>query len=113
MTSASPATAHSSGAADTEAPRTCTLLAIGFAASAFGRGFRLYSIATLVIILVSGGLTGLEAPNMAANLPTPWIGIAERIDLGGYLLWVAVLASALLREPASGQRRERAGRTGG
>jgi hypothetical protein len=50
---------------------------------------------------------------MAANLPTPWIGIAERIDLGGYLLWVAVLAIALLREPASGQRRERAGRTGG
>ena len=29
---------------------------------------------------------------IAANLPTPWIGVWERINLGVFLLWVVVLA---------------------
>ena len=37
-------------------------LAIGFGAAAFGKRFRLYSIATIVVLLVFGGLTFLEAP---------------------------------------------------
>jgi hypothetical protein len=73
------------------------LLAIGFAAAAFGRRFRLYSIATLAIVLVSGVLTGLDAPGISSNLPTPLIGVWERISVGGFLLWVAVVAVALLR----------------
>jgi hypothetical protein len=72
-------------------------LAIGFGAASFGKRFRLYSIATLMILLVFGALTGLEAPGVAANLPTPWIGVWERINIGGYLLWVVVLGTALLR----------------
>jgi flavodoxin len=32
-------------------------------------------------------------------LPTPWIGVWERINVGVFLLWVIVLASALLRMP--------------
>jgi hypothetical protein len=75
------------------------LLAIAFGATAFGKRFRLYSIATLVVVVVSGALTFLYAPRLAANLPTPGMGLIERIDLGGYLLWVAVLATALLRAP--------------
>jgi hypothetical protein len=31
-----------------------------------------------------------------ANVPTPWAGISERISIGGYLLWQAVLASLLI-----------------
>jgi hypothetical protein len=73
------------------------LLAIGVGATAFGKRFRIYSIATLVALLIFGSLAFLYAPALAANLPTPWIGVYERINLGGYLLWVAVLASALLR----------------
>jgi hypothetical protein len=74
-----------------------TLLAMGFGAAALGGRFRLYSIATMVILVVAGMLTSRDAPGVAANLPTPWIGVWERINLGVWLLWVAVLALALLR----------------
>jgi hypothetical protein len=36
-----------------------------------------------------------------ANLPTPWIGVWERIHLVAWLLWIAVLAIALLRATSS------------
>lgn len=79
------------------------LLAVAFGASLYGRGWRLYSLATLVILLVSGAWTGFEAPRLAAQQPTPWLGIVERINVGAYLLWVLVLAITLLRSkvPAS------------
>ena len=73
------------------------LLAIGFSAAAFGKRFRLYSLSSLVILVAFGGLTFVDAPRIAANLPTPWIGIWERINLGVFLLWVVVLTIALLR----------------
>ena len=73
------------------------LLAIGFGAAAFGKWFRFYSVATLVILVVFGALTFLDAPRVAANLPTPWIGVWERINIGVFLLWVVVLATVLLR----------------
>ena len=73
------------------------LLAIGFGAAAFGARFRLYSIATIVLLLVFGALTGVDAPAVGANEPTPWIGVWERINIGVYMLWVVVLATALLR----------------
>jgi hypothetical protein len=73
------------------------LLAMAFAAATLGRRFRLYSIASLVVLVVFGALTFLDAPGIAANLPTPWIGVWERINLGVFLLWVVVLATTLLR----------------
>jgi hypothetical protein len=75
------------------------LVAIGVGANIFNRRFRLYSIATFLILLVFGVLTGLDSPNISVNLPTPWIGLWERINIAGFLLWVAVLAITLLREP--------------
>lgn len=50
-------------------------LAIGFGARAFGKRFRLYSLVTVVVLLVFGGLTFWEAPRLQMNLPTPWIGL--------------------------------------
>ncbi len=44
-----------------------------------------------------GALTFHDAPGVAANLATPWIGVWERINLGVFLLWVIVLAARLLR----------------
>ena len=73
------------------------LLAIGFGASLFGRRFRVYSLATILILLVSGVLTGFAGSRLAAGQPTPWLGITERINVGAYLVWVLVLAIALLR----------------
>jgi hypothetical protein len=70
---------------------------IAFGAAAFGKRFRLYSIGTMVIMVTFGVLTGLDGPRIAANLPTPWMGIWERISIGAFMLWVVVLAIALLR----------------
>ena len=72
-------------------------LAIGFGATAFGKRFRLYSIVTIVVLLVFGGLTFLEAPRLQMNLPTPWIGLWERINISVFLMWVVVLAAVLCR----------------
>lgn len=73
------------------------LLAIGFGAAGFGKGFRIYSFVTIAGMLLFGVLTGLASPQMEANLPTPLIGVWERICIGAYMLWVIVLAIILLR----------------
>jgi hypothetical protein len=73
------------------------LLAMGFAATALGKGFRLYSIATMLVFIMNGALTFGNVSRMAANLPTPWMGATERINIYGYMLWLVVLAIILLR----------------
>ena len=72
-------------------------LAIGYGARAFGARFRLYSIASIVVLLAFGVLTFLEAPRLGADVPTPWIGLWERINISVFLLWVVALAVRLLR----------------
>lgn len=72
-------------------------LTVGFGAAAFGRRFRLYSIATIVIALVFGALLATEVPALSANRPTPWIGLWERINIAVNMLWIVVLATTLLR----------------
>ena len=72
------------------------LLVIGFGAFADGKQFRLYSIATILILFVCGAWAFSDGPRIAANLPTPWIGVRERINIYGFMLWMAVLAVALL-----------------
>jgi hypothetical protein len=72
-------------------------LAIGFSAAAFGKVFRYYSIATIFVLFIFGGLTGMQASNLEANLPTPWAGVWERINIAAFLLWIIVLATSLLR----------------
>ena len=63
-------------------------------------------MATLVILALFGGLTFMDAPALSADLPTPWLGVWERINVGVFLLWVIVLATMLL----SGPEREAASR---
>ena len=75
------------------------MLTIGFGAAAFAKRFRVYSILTLVILVMFGVLTGLDGPNISKNLPTPWIGVWERINIGVYMLWIVVLAIVLIRMP--------------
>lgn len=72
-------------------------LAIGVGATAFGKRFRLYSIGTVVVLLTFGVLTFMEAPRLQSNLPTPWIGLFERINISVFLLWIVVLAAVLWR----------------
>jgi uncharacterized protein DUF998 len=73
------------------------LLAMGFGAAALGRRFRLYSIATMAILLAFGTLAGLDGPRVQANLPTPWVGVWQRIAIAAFLAWVLVLNTILLR----------------
>jgi hypothetical protein len=74
---------------------------IGFAAAAFDKQFRRYSIATMVVLFVFGALTFRSAPGIAANLPTPWLGVWERINVLGFMVWQAVLAIELLCRESS------------
>lgn len=74
-----------------------TLLAMGFAAAALGKRFRVYSIASMVVLLATGAMTSVDAPKIQVNLPTPWIGVWERISIAFWMLWLLVLAVAVLR----------------
>lgn len=73
------------------------LLSIGFGAAAFGKGFRVYSIATILVFIVFGALTFSEAPNVDKNLSTPFIGLWERINIAAFMVWLAVFAMILFR----------------
>ncbi|OJW83652.1 MAG: hypothetical protein BGO69_04980 [Bacteroidetes bacterium 46-16] len=80
------------------------VLAMAFGAAAFGRSFRLYSVITILVMLVFGVLTALDAPKVQANLPTPYAGLWERINIGAFLLWVIVLAVYCYRIRKAGTR---------
>jgi hypothetical membrane protein len=70
--------------------------AMGIAATAFGAGFRLYTIATIILALGFGGWALSEALQIEQGLATPWVGLKERIFWYGYHLWFIVLAVRLL-----------------
>jgi hypothetical protein len=72
------------------------MIIMAFGSAAFGNRFKLFTIATWLIFLVFGLLTGMESPGISQNLSTPHIGLWERINIGAFMLWVAVLASVLL-----------------
>lgn len=83
---------------------------MAFAAVPFPTGFRVYAAVSALVVLVSGGLTGTQAPKLALGEPTPWMGLTERICIGAWLLWMVVLAVVLLAEshrPAEGPGAER------
>jgi len=50
---------------------------------------------TLLTVLGYEG-AGALAPRLSGNQPTPLIGVWERINIAVFLLWVIVLAIALL-----------------
>lgn len=77
------------------------ILILGFATTAFGNQFRFYTIGTLLAVFVFGALTGPQAIALAAGQPTPLLGLTERINIYSFMLWVVVLAIALLRAPES------------
>lgn len=74
------------------------LLALIFGAVAFHGWFRAYTIATMLVLLVLGAFGFSYAPAIAANEPTPWMGLAERGAQYGHGVWQMVLALVLWRE---------------
>lgn len=75
------------------------LLAIAFGARGLTPAFHRYSMVTLAVLSIFGALTFIDAPGLAAGLPTPWLGVWERINIGAFLLWIAAFAGALLIRP--------------
>jgi hypothetical membrane protein len=74
------------------------LAAMGFAATALDKRFRVYTLATIALMFVFGAWSGMEAPQIEAGLATPWLGVKERIWWYAYQLWFSVLAFSLLRQ---------------
>lgn len=75
----------------------CIVGSVAFAAAALGGGFRWWSIAAIAAMLGFGLLAALEAPRLDAGLPTPGLGMFERINIGTWLLWVPMLSGRLRR----------------
>jgi hypothetical protein len=72
-------------------------LAMGFGSRLLGKRFRFFSYGTIATALASGLLVSTQAGRLAANEPTPWMGIEERVSSYSMMLWMAALAVALLR----------------
>jgi hypothetical protein len=78
------------------------VLAIGAGSAAFGKRFRLYSLATVLTVVGAGALAAFDGPRLTTQEPTPWIGITERICVGAFLLWVMLLGAVLRRAQRRG-----------
>jgi pimeloyl-ACP methyl ester carboxylesterase/hypothetical membrane protein len=74
------------------------LLSVVFGIAAFKGWFRAYSTATVLVLLVPAVLSFSYVMAVAANQPTPGMGLAERVSQYGNQLWQAMLAFVLLRE---------------
>lgn len=76
---------------------------IGAGAFALGTRFRAWSLASAFTYLVTCIGTFSYVSRVDAGAPTPWLGVVERVMIYAYLLWVAVLAVALLRRDHAGR----------
>jgi hypothetical protein len=104
ITSGAPAAANDIGhLVMTGATIVLILSEIGISALAFGRRFRLYAVASTVIVVVFGAVTAVQASTLAAGGPTPWMGLFERISIAPWLLWMAVLHFILMTAGHSGR----------
>ncbi len=68
--------------------------AMCFVAAGFHGWMRIYSIVSLVAAAAAGIIAFIAAPG-----PNMVLGISERISIGAFLLWAAVLAVVLWKQP--------------
>lgn len=73
----------------------CTM---GFGAAASGKKFRIYTIISIILLVGFGILTSRHAPDLEANLPTPMMGLWERINQYIFFLWVIALSVQLIKK---------------
>jgi hypothetical membrane protein len=82
----------------------CMFPAMVLGAAALGKRFRIFTIVIILIFLLTAVWTFSDAGLIEANLPTPWLGLQERICSFSYMVWIAVLSIARLRTQADGLR---------
>ncbi len=68
------------------------LLAMTAGAFVHGVRFRIYSLATLLTVIVFAGVTFQQVATLAAHEPAPYVGLIERVNIYAWMLWVAVLS---------------------
>jgi hypothetical protein len=73
------------------------ILFIILGSGAKGTGFRVYSILTILALIVFGAWTSTKVSAIAEGQSTPWMGIVERVNVYLSMLWVLVFAVILLR----------------
>lgn len=72
------------------------VLFMAFGSGVHGKGFRIYSVATIVAMLGFGAVPSTQIQAIAAGQPTPWMGAVERVSVYLPILWVLVFAVVLL-----------------
>jgi hypothetical protein len=80
------------------------VLCLIFGAVSLSATFKWYSVVTLVLVLMFGILTFIEAPGLANNVPLRLIGLWERFNIALLLAWISVLSIILLRKALSTQQ---------
>lgn len=74
------------------------LLSVVFVVVGCRRSFRLYSVATMLLMIATAVFGFSYASAAVTNQPTPGMGLAERMAQYGYDVWLAVFALVLLRQ---------------
>jgi hypothetical protein len=72
------------------------LVSIVLGAIYFKNWFRYYSIATILLLVITAVMAISKALLVFENQPTPGLGIMERVSQYGHQLWHAILAMVLL-----------------
>ncbi len=73
------------------------LVTIISGAVAYQNWFRFYSIGTILVLLGAGVVSFWLVTSGINPSNPPWLGLIERINVYGYMLWVLVLATVLIR----------------
>jgi hypothetical membrane protein len=79
------------------------LLSLVFGAVAFRHAMRVYTIATIVVIIALAVYGFSYAAAVATNAPTPGMGLTERVAQYANGLWQMVVAAVLWRERRLGE----------
>ena len=69
------------------------VIEIWFSRAVVGKAF---ALATLFVLVAFGVVTAFYGPDIPANLPTPWVGVWERISIAAWAVWLMVLSVRLL-----------------
>lgn len=76
------------------------IVAMVLSAVAYRGPFRLYSIATMLVVVGFGAAASFAIRGIGQNM-TPWAGAYERLNAYTYFAWLVVLALAVMRRETS------------
>ena len=68
---------------------------MAFGSAGLGTVSRLFAF-SIAAMLLAGVVVGTKVSAIAAGLPTPWMGLVERVSVYSPMLWVFVFAASLL-----------------